>query len=176
MHLDPKATIAGHPALVIRQLMKLASWGDAFGLDLVTQELGLERAAARILIDELVVLGFVEKAPHPHHDCDWRTSIKGNALAQAPATKPIHRKTAERILQEFVERVAKVNDDAYYLYRIPKVFVFGSYLSDAERLGDIDVMFDLESKEPDPELRTRMESERIRSAIGGGKRLDSTYC
>jgi predicted nucleotidyltransferase len=61
-------------------------------------------------------------------------------LGAASAAKPITRQTAERALDDFLARVVLVNRRAYYLAKVTKVVVFGSFLRpDIERLGDVDV-------------------------------------
>jgi hypothetical protein len=51
----------------------------------------------------------------------------------------VTRKTADRVLREFLDRVRGLiaNEDA--LYQVPEVVIFGSYLTNAERLGDVDL-------------------------------------
>ena len=73
------------------------------------------------------------------------------------------------MVREFLTRVNQVNADPYYLYRIRKVLVFGSYLSKAEKLGDIDLAITLEPKEPDGERLRTLEDKRIQKASNAGK-------
>lgn len=63
---------------------------------------------------------------------------QGIAFSQASLTT-VTRKTANRVLHEFLDRVRalKANKDA--LYQVPEVVIFGSYLTDAQRLGDVDL-------------------------------------
>ena len=59
----------------------------------------------------------------------------------------IKRETADRMVPEFMERVAKVNSDDRYLFRFSRVVLFGSYVnSDRPKIGDIDIGFELEPK------------------------------
>jgi predicted nucleotidyltransferase len=57
----------------------------------------------------------------------------------ASAAKPISRASAEKKLAEFLDRVRKVKEDDYFLYKVEKVIVFGSYLGSADLLSDIDL-------------------------------------
>lgn len=60
----------------------------------------------------------------------------------------ISRKTADRILSEVVERAKEINASPFpkYLHFVKKIAVFGSYLTDKEGLGDIDIAVLLEPR------------------------------
>jgi predicted nucleotidyltransferase len=74
--------------------------------------------------------------------------------------KPVTRRTTERALSEFLERVRGVNGDAYFLAKVTKVILFGSMLRDGlDRLSDVDVAVQLEPKQQDGE-RARMLNKR----------------
>jgi predicted nucleotidyltransferase len=49
-----------------------------------------------------------------------------------------------------MDRVRQVNSDSSYLVKVQKVLVFGSYLTDAIRINDIDVAVELTWKENHP--------------------------
>ena len=65
--------------------------------------------------------------------------MAGNALANVTAVRPISRTDVDRLLNEFPVRVGIVNGDQYWLYRVGKVVIFGSYLRSLESVGDIDL-------------------------------------
>jgi predicted nucleotidyltransferase len=69
----------------------------------------------------------------------YTTTVLGNALAMARATPPVSRAKAERVLAEFLDRVRQLEARDDLLYRVARVVVFGSYLTDAETLGDVDL-------------------------------------
>lgn len=54
-------------------------------------------------------------------------------------TKRMKRSTAERLLRELIGRVESIQDDDSLAYRVSDLVLFGSYLSDREDLGDLDV-------------------------------------
>jgi len=68
----------------------------------------------------------------------------------------ISRKTADRIISEVVERAKAINASPYpkFMHSVEKIAVFGSYLTDKEKLGDVDIAVLLkrrrEDKHPDP--------------------------
>lgn len=49
-------------------------------------------------------------------------------------------------LSEFIKRVQLVNSNRNYLYSVRRFAVFGSFLQDGDRLGDVDVAVDLNSR------------------------------
>ena len=42
-----------------------------------------------------------------------------------------------------------MRDNPYFLYKVTKVYLFGSYLPEAERINDIDLAVKLEPREKD---------------------------
>jgi len=72
--------------------------------------------------------------------------MAGNALANATAGALLSRTNADRLLKEFLIRVAIVNDDPSWLYRVGKVVVFGSYLNSQKSVGDIDLAIRLDRR------------------------------
>jgi predicted nucleotidyltransferase len=55
--------------------------------------------------------------------------------------------TADRLIQELLDRVDTVNADSYFLSVVSKLWVFGSYLSTKEKIGDVDLVVKLERKD-----------------------------
>src|SRR5262245_26411604 len=74
----------------------------------------------------------------------------------------ILRKAAERKLAEFMGRVAAVNEDPKFVYRVARVVVFGSYLTNAETLGEIDLAIEFAPRERDPTRDEALRAECYR--------------
>ncbi len=108
----------------------------------------------------------------------WRNTIKGNALANATAAKPIGRPAADKAFAKFMERVDRVNQDPYFLYKVVTVVLFGSYLTDAPTVNDIDVGIELDTKEKDPRRLNALLDARREEASEKGVNFDNTtvYC
>ena len=87
----------------------------------------------------------------------------------ATAAKPIRRSTADRLVNEFLSRVEKVNGEPSFLYEVRKATIFGSYLTDAEELGDVDIAVELASKIADKHERQRQEDAKIHEARAQGR-------
>lgn len=58
----------------------------------------------------------------------------------------ISRKTADRLVSEVVERAKEINASPYpkFMHFVKKIAVFGSYLTDKKKLGDVDIAVLLE--------------------------------
>ena len=145
MQITANQTIAGHLATKVRDFL-WASQLTGIVNETAETKMALNPKAARDFLNQLVVLGFIkERSGHNEHSFFELTDYGVN-LANASAAKPIHRKTAERVLTEFLERVERVNATPEYVYRVDTAILYGSMLSNAERLGNVNVAVNLESK------------------------------
>ena len=70
-------------------------------------------------------------------------TLLGSTFSLASAALPLRHATAERRLAEFLDRVRAVNANDGFFYRVHKVILFGSYLTDRKRINDIDVAVEL---------------------------------
>ena len=136
--------IAGQPARYVRALLRRLR-PDSWTIKEVARLLKVSEEPARRLVYALRVLGYVEVVPQQRPGT-WRNTMAGNALANASAAPPISRAEASRQLEEFLERVALVNADESLPHRVGKVVIFGSYLSNQERIGDIDLAIRLDRR------------------------------
>ena len=64
--------------------------------------------------------------------------------------RKMHRKTADRHLEEVKKRIQEVNENPTYCYRVTEAIVFGSYVNDPDRemLSDLDIALKLVPKYP----------------------------
>jgi hypothetical protein len=132
MHIATSQRIAGYPALQVREFVRRYRFSGILA-EAAEEALALSPEAADNFLSKLVDLGLI----HECHKRDGKQLFQltgyGQALANASAAKPIHRKTAERVLSRLLERVHMVNAASQYLYRVNDVVLFGSMLSDVER-------------------------------------------
>jgi predicted nucleotidyltransferase len=168
MQISSNDTLFGVPIMKLRAFFK--RYTDNWDVESVIDFFDFEQEQAETLISELAREGYIEKGIVFHDELYWRNSIKGNALALASAAKPIRRTTADKKVKEFIERVYEVNENEYYLYKVKKVVLFGSYLSDAERLGDIDLAVEIFPKETDTDKFHKLTRARSKEAIRDGRR------
>ena len=150
--------IAGRPASEVRSLLRRGS-GNNIGAhwtdDLAVSVLNLTRKEAVALHDDLARLGFISLASKKGGERAWRLTANGSALCMASAAPPIKRAAAERMLSGLLDRVSEVNHSPTYLLRVSRLAVFGSYLSDAAELGDLDILYELAARNANREEHTR---------------------
>lgn len=142
-------------------------------------EWNVEYAAARLrvsrrragnVIKQLIDLGYVS-ITNTDGESWYKRSLAGSTLAQASAAQPLRRAAAERKLADFLGRVRRINRDDYYLYRVKKVLIFGSYLAASERINDIDVAVELIHRWQDLDKQRALRDARIREAMRGGRQF-----
>lgn len=147
MRITRDDEIGGVSAVAIRDAFRFyeqSSWTSSH----LAARIGLDAAEAVDLVEELLSRGFIEK-DFEHQGCiAFTTTVQGSALAQASAAKPIRRVTADRYVKEVIKRAAEVNAGDEYFYRVKKIAVFGSYITDCPTLGDLDLAIDLQPKLP----------------------------
>ena len=147
MRITKDQIVAGHPAMCVRDFLRRYRLSN-FVTSAAEHAMDLAPKRASEFLFELRALGLIEPAKPFCEDPGpaFRVSSAGRALANASAAKPISRKTAERVLGEFLERVGAVNSTEEYVYRVRSAVLFGSMLSSMERLGDVDVAIELQPK------------------------------
>lgn len=172
MYLDPKSTIAGMPALAIRNLLNK---NDFISLSMIAVHFNISDRIAKIVINGLLDEGYMELNECHSEDgkAFYHPTLKGCSLALASAAKPVTRKTAEKKIEEFLKRVEEVNKNEYFLYRVDKAVVFGSYLSDQERINDIDIAVVANRKHDDFEKFYNETMKRASDAEAKGRRFSS---
>ncbi|WP_273214066.1 nucleotidyltransferase domain-containing protein [Runella zeae] len=175
MKINSKDTIADIPVLKIRDLLrdKRASSvrGIAYFLKIDEEEAG---RVLKILIGE----GYL-KEEGEGENVSYSNTTKGNALGLAKAIPSISRAKADEIFNDFMERVKEVNHNDYYLYKVKRVILFGSYLTESATVNDIDIVVETERKESDNNLgRQKNESRSSEASMRGvrfGNILDYLY-
>ena len=171
MYIDPKLEVEKISILKIRDFCKKV--GDLFGLDYICLRLKITKPKARKIINYLLDECYIEPADSYDNKQYWKLSNKGGTFALSSSAKPILRSTAERKVKEFLERVKIVNNDEYYLYKVTKVILFGSFLTHVEKLNDVDLAIELKRKNPDKEIQSQLEIQRAIEAEQKGRRFST---
>jgi hypothetical protein len=167
MQIAAGQLVAGYPAVKVRDILR--RYRDTGDFDkAVETALALNPEAADNLLHELVTSGLLEISRSRSGDRRFTLTGQGEILANTSAARPIHRKTAKRILAEFMERVNAVNATPEYLYRVNEVILFGSMLSDVDQLGDVDVAINLEPKVSDADALKEWSMARRHAAQAAG--------
>jgi hypothetical protein len=126
------------------------------------------------LLKSLERKGYLKRHPAlPNSEQRWKRTVKGGALANALFSKPVARQSAEKTMSEFLKRVGEVNSNTYFLYRVQKAVVFGSFLSDAPFIGDLDIAVDLSPKENDARKHSELIRTRADEAISRGREFSN---
>ncbi len=172
MYLDPKSQIAGIPAMQVRDFLK-HNRDYEWTQNRVAECLNLSDEDAEALISELSRLGYVEETSVISGQQYYQKTLTGAAFSLASASQPLTRRTAQKKLAEFLERVRAVNANEDFVYRVQRVLVFGSYLTEKERINDIDVAIELISRYNDPDRRQAAMQARICQAYKAGRQFSS---
>lgn len=168
MRIQSDDVIAGFPAKQIRKLLRQSAL--SLSVDEATKILDLNERSALKLLNDLEKQGFIEKnafAPEP--DKNWKNTIKGGALSKALFSAPVSRRAAEQKLSEFMDRVREVNEAGRFLYRVRKVVLFGSFLTESSTVGDLDIAIELVPKEPDSRKHSELILAHANAADLNGK-------
>jgi hypothetical protein len=174
MRITTNQSIAGYPALQVRGFVRKYRFTN-FSARAAEAALMLSTEAAVDFLSNLADLGFIGKSREREGQQLFQLTSSGQALANASAAKPIHRKTAERVLAQFLERVHKVNATPEYLFRVKNVVLFGSILSNAERLGDVDIAISLEAKVSDRNAYQAWSMARRDGAEAAGRYFHTSF-
>lgn len=76
----------------------------------------------------------------------YRVTDEGHATGMKSLVPRMNRAAAEALLEEVLARVEGINRDGELLHYVTEVRVFGSYLTDSDDLGDLDVAIKMERK------------------------------
>lgn len=159
MRLDPNEKLGGFPVLFVRKVVRSLNCRMLWDVGSVQKAAGVDLQDAARLIKALV-RARLAKANRGRDANTWTTTQLARRFGAATAAKPISRETAERALQKFLTRVADVNRRSYFLAKVTKVVVFGSYLRpEVDHLGDVDIAVVLRPRQKD--------RERLRKATIG---------
>jgi len=174
MRITTNQSIAGYPALQVREFVRKYRFTN-FSTRAAEAALTLSTEAAANFLRKLADFGYIGKSREGDGNRLFQLTSSGQALANASAARPIYRKTAQRVLAQFLERVHKVNATPEYLFRVKNVILFGSLLSDEERLGDVDIAISLEAKVSDPNAYQVWAMARRDEAEAAGRHFHTSF-
>jgi len=145
MQLLSEQSIAGISAILIRNYLRRCGQYD-ISEDQLRKAVGLSGRDAKAVLAMMLAEGYISPKPQPSTSIVFTLTYKGFALANATAARPLLRSTADKLLRGFMERLTTANENPDFLYRTKYVLLFGSMLSDAIRVGDIDLVVEFEAK------------------------------
>jgi predicted nucleotidyltransferase len=168
MRIDPKSTIGGCPALIVRKMLRHLRVWDQWGVETLESIAALAPGTGRDLVKALQVEGLIESCARGA----WSVTQAGCAFSVATAAKLVTRVTAERALAQFLERVEHVNRDPYFLGKVVRVVLFGSMLKpEVMRLSDVDLAVELATKGSDSEQAHEQNHRRAEELATKGKQF-----
>ena len=126
---------------------------------------GLPAGAGRELANTLAAGGLIQKLQKDA----WTMSRAGMTFTAATAAKRLKRATADRALAAFMERVARVNADPYFLGRVTRVAMFGSMLNpDTGRPSDIDLAVEIVPNIGDWDVHIEKNNDHVQELLMQG--------
>ena len=132
---------------------------------------GLPSGAGPELAKALAAQGLIRKIQKDA----WTMCQAGMTITAATAAKRLTRATAERALATFMERVARVNSDPYFLGQVNRVALFGSMLNpDTDRPSDIDLAVEIVPKIVDWDSHIEKNNERVQELMTLGHHFRHT--
>src|SRR5258708_31111170 len=171
MHIDPSSTIAGVPALKVRDFWRR----DGDGLlraDHMAARLKIDLVKANAVLDELMNRRMAERVPDGKRGEDlFQLTLLGRSFSLASGGRPLSRSTAQRKVNELLQRVAKINEGDHFLYVVRRVLVFGSFLSDSQTLNDVDVAVGFTPRHGGKESQRAQQGTRTSRANATRRRL-----
>ena len=172
MRLTRKQTICDNPILKIRDYFDHIR-PALISPEMISEQFDLNKEKTKELIDALLSEGYIEAAKKKGK---YQLTIKGQALCVARYTNPLNKEKADKLFKEFMERVEEINSNEFYLYRVSKIVLFGSYI-DPEKTdySDIDIAFELSRKAKSHEEFMEMDEQRIKEAELAGKSFPSFF-
>lgn len=177
MRINNKQFLFDQPILKVREVIRYAMAGRLSGIKkgIIIKEvaaiLDSSSTTARDVFEKLVLekyLLFEKKKWRDSYYYEVTETEMGRRLGVTRANAPISRAKADLLLKELLERVEKVNNNADFVYKVENVKVFGSYLSDKEILGDLDVAVKLVRKLTGDDFISK-SNERINLAYKNGR-------
>ena len=168
MKVEKNRTIGGAPLIKVRDLLRYMGAGAGGSGRVMTRK----EIADRVRFDiagELVREGLLAICKDKQDRGPWYEGTDAAVrLANALMIKRITRGKADHYVAELLQRADDINANPDLLYRVKRITAFGSYITDAADLGDIDIAVELENKVP---AGQRSEANRARAAASGRKNL-----
>jgi hypothetical protein len=176
MRIAKDQSVAGYPALVVRAFLRRCRFCTIVPETAAYALRASNRKAADFLC-QLAALGLIKPTEYLPlgEKAAYEITTRGNAFANASAAKPVFRKTAELALERFLERLHELNANPEYVYRVNSAVLFGSMLSDIERLGDVDIAIGLQSKVAGEAEFRKWCDRRRKAAQEQGRSFGSTF-
>ena len=105
----------------------------------------------------------------------YQPTVKGNAMRAVRFVPRINRAKAETLLADFLQCVEEVNAHPDLLHWVTEVRVFGSYLTNSDDLGEIDLAIKKERRPGSGSFRDVYPERLVARLLKGGSRYISLH-
>jgi len=139
MQIDTNDRIGDVPVLDVRDLLRRIPHQFRYE---TLERAGYSKRRAKKLVHALITVGYLEVGL----DGQLNMTPACKSFTRGSAAKRVKRETAEVAFHKFMDRVRKANCNEDFLLKVTTVVVYGSYLGDAKRLGDLDLAVELEPR------------------------------
>ena len=137
-----------------------------------------QATAARALVEQLLKDGMIELNAR-FSDCRghvaYQPTSKGNAMRSARLVPRLNRAKADKLLADFLRSVEEVNAHPDLLHWVTEVRVFGSYLTNSDDLGEIDLAIKKERRPASGSFSDAYPDRLVALLLKGGSRYISLH-
>lgn len=173
MNLAPGELLYGVDTRILKHGMRALKWMFGAGDDVFDAEefaacLGATVSEAHDVLTQMVAAGCFECTENDQGVRSFKALPPFYRLVAAPISRGLSRVEAETLLHKVKEKAGEINGEPeVYWHRVSRLAVFGSFLSDKEVLGDLDIAYELvrikEAKEGDlPPMQFFDEADKRR--------------
>lgn len=113
MQITSTDTLAGQPIIKVRDFLYDVK-GMPWTIDHMMSFFEIDQVEAHFIIDSLKQSGYIEDFSDNSNEQCWINTLNGNSLALASAAKLIKRETADKKINEFLERVKDANKSGFF--------------------------------------------------------------
>jgi hypothetical protein len=179
-HVDDLAK-QGKVSSDMRRLYKKSGWTNSSRN--VHPLIGVNRipdqaTAACALVEQLLKDGMIEVDAR-FSDCRgqvaYQLTSKGNAMRSARLVPNLNRAKADKLLADFLRSVEEVNARPDLLHWVTEVRVFGSYLTNSDDLGEIDLALKKERRPASRSFTDAYPERLVALLLKGGSRYISLH-
>lgn len=177
MRINSKEILFGQPILKIREVVRRAMherlWGSSRSevICKVAFLLKVPNSAAKEVVKQMIQNDYLlwkKSKIGESYRCYLEETLKGRQFGIANASPSLSREKAIQLLNELIDRAKAINENEELVYFVENLKVFGSYLTDKEVLGDLDIGFKLSRRYHNNEF-TQKSEKRIRLARENGR-------
>ncbi|MGY4480086.1 hypothetical protein [Bradyrhizobium sp. USDA 3364] len=137
----------------------------------------IKPAEAKRVFAALLAEGYLEPN-EPKNKLDkakYQTSIKGRRLAAANLTKRFDRAKADNEVAALITRANEINMRDELVFFVHKITAFGSYLTDSNDLGDIDLVVEIQPRRNDHVAESQYRADNSGKTLNLLPRLSYGY-